>query len=60
MGGPFGVVTRFVDACFESEYTFDEVHDLVEMPLEASRDVFMHEETLTTLYFPRVFFRCTQ
>jgi len=43
---PFGVVTRFsiTDACFELGDTCDKLHDLVEMPLEGSRDVFMHEE----------------
>jgi len=42
---PFGVVVRFsvTDACFELEDTFEEVHNLVETPLEGSHDVFMHE-----------------
>jgi len=43
----FGVIAKssVVDACFESEDIFDEVHDLVETPLELSHDVFMHEES---------------
>ena len=34
----FGIVARFnvVDICFESKGTLDEVHDLVETPLEGS------------------------
>jgi len=35
----------FADVCFESEDIFDKVHDLVEIPLEGSRDVFMHTES---------------
>ena len=44
---PFGVIARFsiTDACFDAGDTFDEVLDLVEMPLEGSRDVFMHEKS---------------
>jgi len=39
------VVARFsvFYACFEPQYNFDEVHDLVKNPLEGSCDVFMHE-----------------
>ena len=46
MGESFGVVARFsiTDACFELEDTFEEVHDLVETPLEGSHDVFVHME----------------
>jgi len=42
---PIGAVTRFVNACFESEDTFDDVHDLVETPLEGSCDVFAYKES---------------
>ena len=44
MAKPFGVVAKFVDACFESRDTFDKVHDLVETPLEGSCDVFVHKD----------------
>jgi len=42
---PFGVVARSsaVDACFESDDTFDKVHDLVKTPLEGSRNVFVYK-----------------
>jgi len=35
-GEPFRFITRFdvVDTCFESEDILDEVHDLVQTPLE--------------------------
>ena len=35
-GEPFEVIARFsiIDACFELEDTLDNVHDLVETPLE--------------------------
>jgi len=44
---PFGFDSRidFADTCFESEDIFDKVHDLLETPLEWSRDVIMHEES---------------
>ena len=47
VGEPFGVVARpsVVDAYFESEDTFDKVHDLVETPLRRLRDVFIHDES---------------
>ena len=47
MGKHFGRFARFsvADACFESEDILDEVHDLVEILLEGSRDVFMHKES---------------
>ena len=47
VGEPLGFVAGFdvADACFKSEDILDEVHDLVEMPLVGSRDVFMHEES---------------
>jgi len=43
VGEPYEVIGKssVVDACFESRDTFDEVYDLVGMPLEGSRDVFM-------------------
>ena len=46
-GDPFEGVTRFsvVDTFFELKDILDEVHDLVEMPLEGSRDVFIYEES---------------
>jgi len=45
VGEPFGFVARFdvADACFKSEGILDKVHDLVETPLEGSRDVLVHE-----------------
>jgi len=45
VGKPFRVVVRssVVDASFESEDAFDKVHDLVETPLEGSRDVLVHD-----------------
>ena len=47
MGESFGVVARFsiANACFVSGDTFDEVHDLVEMPSEGLHDIFIHEES---------------
>jgi len=44
---PFDVVAKFstVDECFESKDILDEVHDLVEIPLEGSCDVFKHEKS---------------
>ena len=47
VGDPFGVVARssVADAYFDSEDTFDKVYDLVETPLEGSRDVLMHDES---------------
>jgi len=44
-GEPFGVVARssVIDTSFESEDTFDKVHDLVETPLEGSHDVLVHD-----------------
>jgi len=40
------VVARFsiADAYFESENTFDVVHDLDKTPLEGSCDVFVHKD----------------
>ena len=45
----FGVVARFcvTNACFKSDDTYDEVHDLVETPSEGLRDVFMCKESLS-------------
>jgi len=45
-GGPFGLVARFivVNACFESEDTLEEVHDLAKTPLKGSRDIFVCED----------------
>ena len=45
MGERFGFVARFsiVDACFELEDALNELHDLVETPLDGSHDVFVHE-----------------
>jgi len=40
-----GELLGFVDACFESEDTLDEMYDPVETPLDRSRDVFMHEKS---------------
>jgi len=47
VGEPFGLVARFdvADACFKSEDTLDEVHDLDKTPLEGSCDVLVHEES---------------
>ena len=47
MGEPFGFDDGFgvADACFKSQDTFDEVHNLDKFPLEGSHDVFMHEES---------------
>jgi len=45
---PFGILARFSvgDACFESEDTFDEVHDLLgKAPFEGSCDVFIYEKS---------------
>jgi len=44
----FGFVARFdiVDACCELKDTFDAMHDLGKTPLEASCDVYVHEEYL--------------
>ena len=49
MGQPYGFVARcsVLDACFESEDIFDKVYDLVEIPLEESRGVLVHEESLS-------------
>jgi len=46
-GDSFGGDARssVVDACFESDDIFDEVHDLAETPLEGSCDVFVCEES---------------
>jgi len=43
---PFGVVARFsvANACCESEYTFDKVHNLVKTPLEGLCDEFVHKD----------------
>jgi len=43
---PFGGVARFsiVDACFRSENTLEELHYLIETPLDGSRDVFVHKD----------------
>jgi len=45
MGEPFGIVARFAitDAYSESKDISDEVHDLVETPLEGPCDVFLHK-----------------
>jgi len=52
----YGIVARFSvgDAYFELEDTFYEVHDLVEMPLEGSHEVFMYElsPSLGFEYYP--------
>jgi len=49
MGEPFGIVTSFsvFYACFGSEDTLYEVYDLNKTPLEGSRDVLMHEVSLS-------------
>ena len=71
MGEPFGIVagSSVIDACFGSEDTLDEMHDLVEIPLEGSRDVFMHEKShslgctnvlLNPLYHSHVLPMCSQ
>jgi len=39
-----GVVAKFVDPCFELEYTSDEAYDLVETYFEGLRDVFVHKD----------------
>ena len=46
-GEPFGIVARFdaANAYFKLENILDSVHDLVEISLKGSRDVFMHEES---------------
>ena len=45
MGEPFGLVTRLGinNACCGLETLFEEVHHLVETPLEGCRDMFVHE-----------------
>jgi len=40
-----GLTVSVIDACFESEDTFDEVHNLDKTPLEGSCDMIMHEES---------------
>ena len=47
------MLSSVVDVCFESEDTFDEVQDLVEIPLEWPYAVFKHEEP-TSLVCPSV------
>jgi len=56
-GEPSRVVTGFgiVDACFESKDTLDVVYDLVETPLERSRDV--SKRSLLALVFMIAFSR---
>jgi len=43
-GEPFGYVARLsgFNACKELEVTFDEVHNLVDAPLEECADMFVH------------------
>ena len=43
-----------VNICFELEYTFDKVHNLVNTPLEGCRYEFVHEES-SSLYFSYAF-----
>jgi len=44
---PFGFDARFgvTDACVESEDTLEEVYNLIETPLEESRDVFVPKDS---------------
>ena len=46
VGDPFRYVARLsgASACLESEGMFGGVHDLVRIPLEGCRDVFVHEQ----------------
>ena len=46
-GEPFGYAMRLsgVSACLESKDTFDMVRNLVDTPLERSRDAFVHKES---------------
>jgi len=47
MGEPFGLIAKFVvdDAYYESEDTYDVMHNLVETPLEVSCDMHVQEES---------------
>ena len=48
MGEPFGLVARFGmnNACCGLKTPFAGVHQLVDTPLEGSRDMFVHEGSL--------------
>jgi len=45
VGEPFGLVASFGmdNACCWLETSFDEVHNLVDIPLEGCHDMFVHE-----------------
>jgi len=51
VGEPFGLVSRFGinNACCGLEDSFDEVHHLVDTPLEGCRAMFVHEGSLSRL-----------